>query len=81
MNNEAILIDSNAKEKILTSAEKKHLETFGIEPNYIGINWRRPREEIDKEILEHIKKGIPYDEYEFLNDEEKEAFNKGLLRF
>ena len=81
MNNEAILIDSNPKEKILTSSEKKHLETFGIEPNYIGINWRRSQEEIDKEILEYIKKGIPYDEYEFLNDEEKEAFNKGLLRF
>ncbi len=37
MNNDAILIDSIAKAKILTSA-KKHLETFGKEPNYIGIN-------------------------------------------
>ena len=78
---DSMIIDPLYGKQILTDAEKKHLETFGIEPNYIGINWRRPREEIDKEILEHIKKGIPYDEYEFLSKEDQEAYDRGLLRF
>lgn len=59
---------------------KKHIERFGVEPNVIGLLWS----DIDKQIdllIEAIKTGEPYDEYQMLSKESQEAFDKGDLIF
>ena len=36
---------------------------------------------VEDNILKAIETNTPYDEYELLTDEEKEAFDKGMLLF
>lgn len=59
---------------------KEYIKVFNKEPNIIGMFWNDP-----KQLEDNLKKAIeintPYDEYELLTDEDKKAFDKGLLLF
>lgn len=59
---------------------KQHKAKFGKEPNVIGMFWDDPQL-VEDNILKAIETNTPYDEYELLTDEEKEAFDKGMLLF
>ena len=59
---------------------KKHTERFGVEPNVIGLLWS----DIDKQIdllIEAIKTGEPYDEYQMLSKSEQQAFDNNDIVF
>jgi hypothetical protein len=59
---------------------KKHIERFGVEPNVIGLLWS----DIDKQIdllIEAIKTGEPYDEYQMLSKSEQQAFDNNDIVF
>ena len=62
------------------NVEDKHKEHFGKEPNIIGMFWDDPQL-VEDNIIKAIETNTPYDEYELLTDEEKIAFDKGLLLF
>lgn len=59
---------------------KEHKDTFGVEPNIIGMFWNRP-DIIISNIIKAIETNKPYDEYEMLSDDEKKAFDDGDLLF
>ena len=59
---------------------KEHKNKFDIEPIIIGILWD-DMVELEKNILKAIETNTPYNELDFLTDEEKEAFEKGELLF
>jgi hypothetical protein len=59
---------------------KEHKKLFGVEPVVIGLFFDDMRELFDG-IAQAINKGIPYNEYDLLTPEEREAFEKGDLRF
>jgi len=59
----------------------RHIEKFGVAPKYIGANWDMDRDDIKKLIEESIEKGIPYDEYEMMSEEEKRQFDNGEFVF
>ena len=59
---------------------KKYKDTFGTEPNIIGMFWDNPEQIIDN-IINAIETNKPYNEYDLLNDEEKKAFDNGDLVF
>ena len=64
----------------ITKLTIEHKKQFGVEPNVIGLLWS----DIDKQIdllIEAIKTGEPYDEYQMLSKESQEAFDKGDLIF
>ena len=58
----------------------KHKSKFNKEPNIIGMFWFN-KQLLEDNIQNAIKTNTPYDEYELLTDEEKIAFDKGLLLF
>ena len=55
-----------------------HTRKFGIEPNFIGRVDYGDKAMI-KALNDSLIKGIPYDEYEMLNDEEKKEYDEGVL--
>lgn len=59
---------------------KKHKEIFNKEPNIIGMFWFN-KKQLEDNLQKAIETNTPYDEYELLTDEEKEAFDKGMLLF
>ena len=59
---------------------KEYIKHFKKEPNIIGMFWNDPKQ-IEENLQNAIKTNTPYDEYELLTDEEKIAFDKGLLLF
>ena len=59
---------------------KKHKNTFGIEPNIIGMFWDSSEKVIDG-IINAIENNTPYDEYQLLSKSEQDAFDKGELLF
>ena len=59
---------------------KEHKEKFNKEPKIINKLWREPEKLYDN-LQNSIETNTPYDEYELLTDEEKIAFDKGLLLF
>ena len=60
--------------------KEEHKKKFGVYPVEIGINWKTP-EVVFIGILDAIEKGVPYDEYEMLSDEDKVMFDDGRLFF
>ena len=68
----------NIKNKI--NLIKQHKEKFNKEPNIIGMFWNDPKQ-LEDNLKKAIEANTPYDEYELLTDEEKIAFDKGLLLF
>ena len=63
-----------------TKLRKQHKAKFGKEQNIIGMFWDDPQL-VEDNIIKAIETNIPYDEYELFTDEEKEAFDKGMLLF
>ena len=59
---------------------KDHIKKFGEEPNIIGMFWKDP-EKVAESIIKAIETNKPYNEYELLTDEEKKAFDDGVLLF
>jgi hypothetical protein len=57
-----------------------YIRKFGKEPYVIGMFWS-DRERFNQNLLDAIKSGVPYNEYEFLDDDEKKAFDEGNLLF
>ena len=55
-----------------------HIRKFGKEPVFIGQTWIDDPENI-KLINDALIKGVPYDEYEMLNEEEKQMYDEGGL--
>ena len=55
-----------------------HKRKFGKEPVFIGRTWIDDPENI-KRINDALIKGVPYDEYEMLNEEEKQMYDEGGL--
>ena len=53
---------------------------FNKEPYIIGMFWNDPKQ-LEYNLTKAIETNTPYDEYELLTDEEKIAFDKGLLLF
>lgn len=53
---------------------------FNKEPNILGMFWNYPKQ-LEDNLTKAIETNTPYDEYELLTDEEKIAFDKGLLLF
>lgn len=68
----------NIKNKI--NLIKQHKEKFNKEPNIIGMFWSDPKQ-LEDNLKKAIETNTPYDEYELLTDEEKQAFDKGMLLF
>ena len=58
---------------------KEYIKHFKEEPNIIGLFW--DNNTLIENLQNAIKTNTPYDEYELLTDEEKIAFDKGLLLF
>lgn len=58
----------------------KHKSKFNKEPNILGMFWNDPQQ-LEDNLVKAIETNTPYDEYELLTDEEKIAFDKGLLLF
>lgn len=58
---------------------KEYIKHFNKEPNIIGLFW--DNNTIIDNLVKAIETNTPYDEYELLTDEEKIAFDKGLLLF
>ena len=58
----------------------KYKEHFNKEPNIIGMFWFN-KKQLEDNLQNAIETNTPYDEYELLTDEEKEAFDKGMLLF
>lgn len=58
----------------------KHKSKFNKEPNILGMFWNDPKQ-LEDNLTKAIETNTPYDEYELLTDEEKIAFDKGLLLF
>ena len=59
---------------------KRYIEIFNKEPNIIGMFWNDPKQ-LEDNLKKAIETNTPYDEYELLTDEEKIAFDKGMLLF
>lgn len=59
---------------------KAYKEKFNKEPNIIGMFWN-DKKQLEDNLKKAIETNTPYDEYELLTDEEKIAFDKGLLLF
>ena len=59
---------------------KRYIEIFNKEPNIIGMFWNDPKQ-LEDNLKQAIETNTPYDEYELLTDEEKQAFDKGMLLF
>lgn len=59
---------------------KEHLKAFNKEPYIIGMFWNNTQQ-LEYNIQNAIKTNTPYDEYQLLTDEDKIAFDKGLLLF
>ena len=59
---------------------KEYLKVFNKEPNIIGKYWNNQEQLMDN-LAEAIENNKPYNEYEILSKEEKEAFDKGELVF
>ena len=57
-----------------------YIQKFGKEPYVIGMFWNN-RERFNQNLLDAIKSGVPYNEYELLDDDDKKAFDEGLLLF
>lgn len=57
-----------------------YIEIFNKEPNIIGMFWNDPKQ-LEDNLKKAIEANTPYDEYELLTDEEKQAFDKGMLLF
>ena len=57
-----------------------YIKKFGKEPYVIGMFWNN-RERFNQNLLDAIKSGVPYNEYELLDDDDKKAFDDGLLLF
>ncbi len=57
-----------------------YIERFGKKPYVIGMFWS-DRERFNQNLLDAIKSGVPYNEYELLDDDEKKAFDEGSLLF
>ena len=53
---------------------------FNKEPNILGMFWNDPKQ-LEDNLTKAIETNTPYDEYELFTDEEKIAFDKGLLLF
>lgn len=53
---------------------------FHKEPNILGMFWNDPQQ-LEDNLVKAIETNTPYDEYELLADEEKIAFDKGMLLF
>lgn len=66
--------------KKIREIEEIYIKKFGTEPNIIGMFWS-DKDKIYDNLKNAIKTNTPYDEYELLTDEEKIAFDKGLLLF
>ena len=59
---------------------KRYIEIFNKEPNIIGMFWNDPKQ-LEDNLKQAIETNTQYDEYELLTDEEKKAYDKGLLLF
>ena len=59
---------------------KRYIEIFNKEPNIIGMFWNDPKQ-LEDNLKKAIETNTPYDEYKLLTDEEKQAFDKGMLLF
>ena len=59
---------------------KRYIEIFNKEPNIIGMFWN-DQKQLEDNLKKAIETNTPYDEYELLTDEEKKAFDKGMLLF
>lgn len=57
-----------------------YIKKFGKEPYVIGMFWSN-RERFNQNLLDAIESGVPYNEYELLDDDDKKAFDDGLLLF
>lgn len=59
---------------------KEYIKHFNKKPNIIGMFWNDPKQ-LEDNLTKAIETNTPCDEYELLTDEEKIAFDKGLLLF
>lgn len=59
---------------------KIYIEIFNKEPNIIGMFWN-DQKQLEDNLKKAIETNTPYDEYKLLTDEEKIAFDKGMLLF
>lgn len=66
--------------KKIREIERKYIEIFVKEPNIIGMFWN-DQKQLEDNLKQAIETNTPYDEYELLTDEEKQAFDKGMLLF
>ena len=57
-----------------------YIRKFGKKPYVIGMFWS-DLERFNQNILDAIESGVPYNEYELLDDDDKKAFDEGLLLF
>jgi hypothetical protein len=62
----------------LSAEIERHEQEFGVEPIIIGLFWDDP-DKIQKNIIDAIEKGKPYNEEEMLDDDDLEAFEEGNL--
>ena len=68
------------KFKDISKMLKQYNQKFNKEPKIINKLWREPEKLYDN-LQNSIETNTPYDEYELLTDDEKIAFDKGLLLF
>ena len=64
----------------ITKLTIEHKKQFGVEPNVIGLLWNDIDRQIDL-LIEAMKTGEPYDEYQMLSKEDQAVFDKGDLFF
>jgi hypothetical protein len=57
-----------------------HKEKYGVEPNVIGLLWNNIDRQIEL-LIKAVEGDEPYDEYQMLSKEQKEAFDKHDLFF
>lgn len=66
--------------KEISKILKQYNQKFNKDPKIINKLWREP-EKLYYSLRNAIETNTPYDEYELLTDEEKIAFDKGMLLF
>ena len=59
---------------------KEYIKVFNKEPNIIGMFWN-DQKQLEYNLKQAIETNTTYDEYKLLTDEEKQAFDKGMLLF
>jgi 3-oxoacyl-[acyl-carrier-protein] synthase III len=57
---------------------KEHKQKFGVNPVIIGLFWDNPNQ-VEKNIIEAIEKGEPYNEEKLITDDELESLEDGEL--